>query len=213
MYPPFDEDGGGYRDTLLWLSALEQLDGPPFDDLVLVSDDGIFTKSTDLLAGELLQDFGASLRVVRRIEQLDFPGEYDEGEFTLADTDVETTRIVDAISAGLQGWDISRWSPPGVDHATVHVVGSVNLGDRSVEVRKRYGTDVYELQAEATADVDARILIIHDVNGDDVDFSEMSARWNLRLRWRGKTVGDELRLSEDDTIEVFDLDERQHADD
>lgn len=208
--PPFDEGGGGYRDTLLWLSALDQLDEPPFDNLVLISDDGIFTKSTDSLAGELLEEFGATLRVVRRIEQLDFPGEYEDGDFTLADTSVETTHIVEAISGGLQGWDISRWSPSGVDHATVHLVGSVNLVDQSVDVRKRYGSDVYEIQAEATADVDARILIIHDVDGDDVDFSEMSARWDLHLRWRGKTVGRRRRLSEDDAIEVFDLDERQH---
>lgn len=211
--PPFDEDGGGYRDTLLWLSALEQLDEPPFDNLVLVSDDGIFSKSTDVLAGELRQDFGAALRVVRRIEQLDFPGEYDEGEFSLEDTSVETTHIVNAIIAGLQGSDISRWSPPGVDHATVHVVGSVNLADPSVEVRKQYGRDVYELYAEATADVDARILIIHDGDGDgdDLDFSEMSARWDLHLRWRGKTAGSRLQLSEEHAIEVFDLDERPHA--
>lgn len=207
--PPFDERGGGYRDTLLWLTAIEQLDEPPFEHLVLVSDDAIFTKQAKSLASELHDEAQAELLVPRRIELIDFPGEYEVGDFTLSDTEVEESQIVSAIGSRLRGLDVSRWSPLGVDHALVHVVGGVELLGVSIEVKKRYGTEIFDLQTEAIADIDAQLLIIQDVDGDDVDFSEVAARWDLQLRWRGKTVGNRRRLSDDDMLEVLGVTERR----
>lgn len=207
--PPFDESGGGYRDTLLWLTALEQIAEPPFDNLILVSDDGVFTKRMSALAEELQRETAAELTVVRSIGNVEFPGEYETGDFDLSSIDVDTSEIVKMIKDGLPGMDITRWSPPGPDHAEVQQVDRVDLLAGTIDVRKRYGSSVYEVSADAIADIDARVLVIHDSYGQDVDFSEMSARWDLHVRWRGETEGERTRLSEESTVEVIGLDERR----
>lgn len=207
--PPFDESGGGYRDSLLWLTAIEQVEEPPFENLILVSDDTVFTKRSHDLAEELRLETGAELTVMRSIAALEFPGEYESGDFDLSSLDVDTLDIVDMIKDGLQGMDISRWSPPGPDHAEVKQVDRVELLLETANVKKRYGSDIYEISIEANADVDAMVLVIQDGYGDEVDFIQMSARWDLRVRWRGETEGDNAWLNHDSVIEVLGLDERR----
>jgi hypothetical protein len=207
---PFDENGGGYRDTLLWLTALEQIAEMPFDNLVLVSDDGVFTRRRLALAEELRRETGAELTVSRSITAIEFPDEYESGEFDLSNMHVDISHVVDLISAGLGGMDITRWSPPGPDHAEVKVVDRVELDLETVNVKKRYGSDVYEISVEAVADIDAEVLVIVD-EYEGVDLSQMSARWDLGIRWRGETeTSDEYptRLSDNFALEVLWLNDR-----
>jgi hypothetical protein len=209
--PPFDENGGGYRDTLVWLTALEQIGEPPFDNLILVSDDGMFTTRRTELNGELCRQTGGNLIVVRSIANVEFPGEYESGEFNLSSLDIDIFDIADAIEQGLPGMDISRWSPPGPDHAEVRRVGRVDLLMETVKIKKRYGSNIYEITVEAIADIDAEVLVIHDGYGDEVDFSQMSARWNLHVMWRGDTEDDSIGVSDGGEIEVLALDERRNS--
>jgi predicted nucleic acid-binding protein len=208
--PPFDENGGGYRDTLLWLTALEQVEEAPFSNLLLVSDDGVFTRRSRDLAEELRRETGAELTIARSIANVEFPGEYEDGDFDLSSLDLDTFGIVELITDGLPGKDISRWSPPALDHAEIKHVGRVDLQMETVDVKKRYGSEIYELSIEATADIDAEVLIIHDATGDEVDFSQMSARWDVRVRWRGVIEGYGTGII-DEGIEVLGLDERKKA--
>ncbi|WP_066042309.1 PIN domain-containing protein [Herbiconiux solani] len=206
---PFDESGGGYRDTLLWLTALEQVDEPPFENLVLVSDDSVFTKRSSDLTAELRRETGAELTVLRSFASLELPGEYESGQFDFSSLHIHPMEIETLIKDGLPGLNITRWSPPGPDHADVRRVGRVDLLDQTADVKKRYGSEIYELSVEAIADIDAAILIIDEGFGDDVDFSEMSARWNLHVRWRGETAGHETRIIGEGTVEVLGLEERR----
>jgi hypothetical protein len=207
--PPFNETGGGYRDTLLWLTAIEQIDERPFDSLVLISDDGIFTKRRQELAAELLRLTQAELTVMRSIDNVEFPGEYEDGIFDGADLDFDMSDIVRKIEAALPGTDISRWSPPALDHAEVQRVWRVNLDLATIEFKKRYGSTIFEVSVEATADIDAEVLIIHDVFGDDIDYSKSSARWYLDIRWRGEIENDATRFRDEGAIEVVGWAERR----
>ncbi|POH64403.1 hypothetical protein C3B61_13225 [Cryobacterium zongtaii] len=211
--PPFDKDGGGYRDTLLWLTALEQLAEPPFDNLTLVSDDGIFTKGIRDLTEELSRETGAKLTVVRSLASIEFPGEYESGDFDLYSFDIDDLDFVNLIEHRLLGKEISRWSPPGPDHAEVQLVGRVDLLTETVDVKKRYGSDVYEVSIDAIADIDALVLVINDGYGDEVDVSQMSARWNLHVRWRGETESENGRtkLVDEGMVEVLGLEERRKS--
>jgi hypothetical protein len=207
--PPFDENGGGYRDTLLWLNAMELLEEPPFDNLVFLSDDSAFTKYRKALEVELSHKYGAKLTVVRSVGSLEFPDEYQSGVFDLSNLDVNIDDVSRFIDEMLPGLEISQWSPPGPDHAEVQRVGRVDLISGSNSVRKRYGLDEYEVQVDAKVDIDATVIVIHDVDGDDVDFSQMSARWNLFVRWRGQATSESVGFLNEGSIEVLSVEEPQ----
>lgn len=208
---PFDHDGGGYRDTLLWLTGLERIAEAPFDNLILLTDDDVFTKRSSDLSEELRRETDGELTVVRSISSIEFPGEYESGDFDLASLgDVNTDDIVRQITQVLTRLDITQWSPPGPDHAQVKLIGRVELLMETLQVKKRYGSDIFEIIIEAIADVDADILVIGDSN-DGADFSQWEARWNLRVRWRGETELAEsipTQFGDGFTIEVLGLDER-----
>ncbi|MER7447852.1 PIN domain-containing protein [Microbacterium sp. NPDC097977] len=209
--PPFDESGGGYRDSLIWLTALAQVDEPPFNDVTILSKDSIFAKRRKSLQEESRREVGAAFVVVNSLAAMEFPGEYEAGEYSLGDLDIAFSDIVDEVADALHGLDISRWAPPGPDHAVVQEVGRVDLDLDTIEVKKRYHEDVYEIRVDGIADIDATVFMIYDLPGDEVEMAEMSARWNLLVRWRGEAVGESTRLQADGTIEVLGLEERRRA--
>jgi hypothetical protein len=204
---PFDENGGGYRDTLLWLSAIELIEEPPFDNLVFLSDDSAFTKYQKELGAELAALTGAQLAVVRSVAALEFPNEYEAGSFELSAFDVNIDDVAIFINEMLPGLEISQWSPPGPDHAEVQRLGRIDLLTEGTQVRKRYGLDEYEVQVDAKVDIDATVIVIHDIDGDDVDFSQMSARWNLFVRWRGEVNSESVGFVGEGSIEVLRIEE------
>lgn len=204
--PPFNQDGGGYRDTLLWLTAIEQVEEEPFDNLILLSDDGIFTKRSAELAEELRRETGAELKILRSITGVEFPGEYAAGDFDLSDLDIDLDDIVKFIKSGLPSMDISRWSPPGPDYVEVKLVGRLDLLEETIEVRKRYGSDIHEVSGQAIADIDAEVLLIH---ADDLDYSQLSARWDVRVQWLVTADARKTRLNNDGSIEVLEVYERR----
>lgn len=208
--PPFNESGGGYRDSLIWLTALEQIEDHPFDDLTILSKDSIFLKKRRALEEESRRETGASLVVVGSLAAMEFPGEYESGEYELSALDLSLDDITEQISEALVGLDISRWSPPGPDHAQVQQVGSVDVQPGTIKVKKRYGEPIYEISADAIADIDATVLVILDGPGEEPELSHMSARWDLSFRWRGDAVGENTRFESSGTIEVFGVDERRH---
>ncbi|MGX9349251.1 PIN domain-containing protein [Microbacterium sp. KNMS] len=207
--PPFNETGGGYRDSLIWLTALEQVEDHPFDDLTILSKDSIFGKKKRVLEEESRRETGASVVVVSSLAAMEFPGEYEPGEFGLSVLDLTVADIVEQIAHALVGLDISRWSPPGPDHAQVEQVGRVDVEADTIKVKKRYGESVYEISADGIADIDATVLLIFDWPGEEPEISQMSARWDLSFRWRGATVGERTRLESSGTLEVFGVDERR----
>lgn len=209
--PPFNDSGGGYRDSLIWLTALEQVEDHPFDDLIVLSKDTIFSKQRQALEEESLRETGASLVVASSLAAMEFPGEYELGEFDLSGLDISSEDIEEHIAEDLLGMDISRWSPPGPDHAEVLRVGRVDLRHGAIRVKKRYGESVYEIQADAVADVDATVFVIYDGPGDEVELSQMSARWDLHIRWRGEARGARTLLESGGDIEVLGLDDRRRS--
>jgi hypothetical protein len=208
--PPFNETGGGYRDSLIWLTALEQVEDHPFDDLTILSKDSIFGKRKQTLEEESRRETGASLVVVSSLAAMEFPGEYDSGEFELSDLDLTSDDITEQIREALIGLDISRWSPPGPEQAEVQHVERVDLQPEAIRVKKRYGESIYEISADAVADIDATVFVIIDGPGEDLELSQMSARWDLSFRWRGEAVGENTRLEDSGTIEVFGIEERHY---
>ncbi len=208
--PPFDESGGGYRDSLIWLTALEQVESHPFDGLTILSKDSIFGKKQRALEEESRRNNGADLVVIGSLASMEFPGEYESGEYELSTLDLSLDDITEHISEALVGLDISRWSPPGPDHAQVQQVGSVDVQPGTIKVKKRYGEPIYEISADAVADIDATVLVIFDGPGEEPELAHMSARWVLSFRWRGDAVGEDTRLESSGTIEVFGVDERRH---
>ncbi len=186
---PFDENGGGYRDTLIWLTALEQIQDSQYDDLILISDDTVFTNRRSELQDELSDECDGQLVVLKAVSALEFPGEYESGSFSISDIPIEEWEVARQMSMALQDMDITRWSPPGPDHAVVQMVKSIDLLPDSLQVKKRYGSDLFEVQAEAMADVEAKVLII-DFGYDDVDdVRELSAEWKLHVRWQATVEG------------------------
>lgn len=208
--PPFNETGGGYRDSLIWLTALEQVEEQPFDDLTILSKDSIFGKRRQTLETESRRETGASLIVVSSLSAVEFPGEYDSGEFQLSDLDLTSDDINRQIRDALIGLDITRWSPPGPEQAEVQHVERVDLQPQTIKVKKRYGESTFEITADAAADIDATVFVIIDGPGDDLELSQMSARWDLSFRWRGEAVGENTRLEGSGTIEVFGVEERHY---
>lgn len=208
--PPFNESGGGYRDSLIWLTALDQVEDHPFDQLTILSKDSIFGKSRSALEEESRRETGASLVVVSSLAGMEFPGEYEPGEFDLSVLDLTLDELIEQISEALVGLDISRWSPPGPDHAQVQQVGRVDVEPDTIRVKKRYGEPIYEISVDAVADIDATVLVIFDGPGDEPELSQMSARWVLRFRWRGDAVGEDTHLESSGAIEVFGVEERRH---
>lgn len=205
--PPFDDKGGGYRDTLLWLTALEEIDDPPFDGLTLVSNDKIFTNRQSDLQTQLSAEGGGQLTVLRALFGLEFPGEYEDGEFSLEDIPSQMVEIESQIGAELEGLDITTWSPPGPDQATVEVVKSLELLPDTVEVKKRYGSNVFELHAEAFAEIEAKVFLV-ELGYDDVpDFREFSANWTLHFRWQGDVEGGTGELVDEGEVTVRYVDD------
>nr|WP_258067637.1 PIN domain-containing protein [Pseudoclavibacter sp. RFBI5] len=199
---PFNESGGGYRDTLVWLTALDQVQDAPFDDLILVSEDSIFSKHTVELAEELRQQTGASLTVASAIDHVDFPGEFEEEGLNLVALGLSRSEVADRIREVLDARDVSRWSPVGIDHATVGKVREVHFIEGGELVKKRYGLDVFEVVMRALVDVEVEIIIIHDVHGEEVDYSRLSANWNLDVEWRAEFDLARHKFSGDDVGEA-----------
>lgn len=206
--PPFNESGGGYRDTLIWLTALDELGDEPFNNLTLVSDDAIFTKQHETLRVELQSAIDGELTVLRSLSGLEFPGEYDDAEYDLSAIHVGTDDVEEAISEALTGINITRWSPPGPDYADVRRVLSVNVDASSVRVKKQYGDDIYDLSAHATAEVEADVLVINDGPDHEPEAWNMSARWKVDLIWYGRTERYRGRLSDAGVAEVLSIDDR-----
>jgi hypothetical protein len=203
---PFDLTGGGYRDTLVWLTAIEQIDEPPFNDLTLASDDDIFTVRVADLAAELRVENDAELTVVRSLARIEFPDEYDSAPYDLTDIDNGIEDIEFLLKEALPGLDITPWSPPGPDYAEVRAVKRVHIDPETIQVKKRYEVDIYEVGLEAVADVEAKVLVIHGGAGQDGDFTQMSATWRLRLSWHGVTQGYRNKVEDAGSIEVISLD-------
>jgi len=203
---PFDLTGGGYRDTLVWLTAIEQIDEPPFNDLTLASDDEIFTARAADLAAELREQNDAELTVVRSLARIEFPDEYDSAPYDLTDIDNGLEDIEFLLKETLPGLDITPWSPPGPDYAEIRTVKRISVDAETIQVKKRYEVDIYEVALEAVVDVEAKVLIIHGGPGQDNDFTQMSAAWKLRVSWHGVTQGYRNKLEDDGSIEVMSLD-------
>ncbi|MGN7969309.1 PIN domain-containing protein [Microbacterium sp. 22296] len=206
---PFDERGEGYRDTLIWLTALDQLEDDPFHRLTFLSDDAIFTKRQNELREELqCLNAEGDLTVLRSLTGIEFPGEYEDGPFDLSRLGFGLDAIEDAIAEALTGADITPWTPPGPDYADVSRVNAVSLAESGVIVRKRYGENVFDLTVEATADIDADVLIIRVASDGELEARNTTARWNLNLRWHGETEPYGRRLSDIGTFEMTSIEER-----
>lgn len=185
---------------------MEQVDDPPFDSLVLVSDDAIFTTRVQVLGEELLRETGASLRVERKIEDVEFPGEYDEGEFDLNDALIEDYQIVDEIRSLLPERDVSRFLDDFADGASVRAVAEVDLLENSIEVRRRYATGAYEVSAEAIATVEVTVFAVWEGDEGEDDYAERSEWWRVRVQWRGESTDGSARFDGDYSMGVIDRD-------
>ncbi len=180
---------------------MEQIDDPPFDSIVLVSDDGIFTSQLHSLRQELSAATGAHLEVVRKIEDVDFPDEYDVGSFDLNDALLEPEQITDAMRDLLPDKDVSRFLHDFADGARIYAIASVDLDENSVEVRRRYATGTFEISAEAEVVAEIRVFAAWD--DDEVEeYAERMERWQLRVSWRGESSDGSAELDGDYFIEV-----------
>lgn len=93
---PFDESGNGFRDTMIWLSALDHVAESGEELLVLISEDKAFRgEGTDEMHGDLLVEAealapGKNVRLALRLDQFLFDTASEYAESTAGSQDLAT---------------------------------------------------------------------------------------------------------------------------
>ncbi|TFC54566.1 MULTISPECIES: PIN domain-containing protein [unclassified Cryobacterium] len=159
--PPFDENGGGYRDTLHWHSILTIAATHAADDIVLVSADKGFMDSSGGLSNSLSVEVasilsGGTIAIAKSISLVALPGKY-RGEPFRPDLDSELiAKVEDLMFRGGHLASVELFPPafdlPSAESMTVTAAES--WGVASLEARELEGPRVLELRFEVVAIVD-----------------------------------------------------------
>lgn len=202
---PFDANGNGYRDTLFWMSALESAEATGrFDLLVVVSADRVFHQSFADLAEEA-GEIGVRLSLVRTLEEVAIPGEYAEEDLDLSDVRLRVSDVKNAIKTFAVGFEFSPAPDDDVsaDFITVESVDEVDIDQ--IGVRKRYATDLYEIEVTADLIVKMGMFAAQEDESGVEDVIRGEAIW--RLRSRCVLYADESGLDNDLELWVSDAHE------
>jgi hypothetical protein len=131
--PPFNANGGGYRDAMHWFSLLAIAKANPSEDIVLLSSDAGYAKEGQLHPALIhearLELRGRDVVLCRALDRFDVPGKYAGEEIPARVELEEARRVVDTlfqdgpvqatdlwISAGLlYAEDADLSSPSGLD--------------------------------------------------------------------------------------------------
>ena len=171
--PPFDEKGGGYRDTLHWHSVLAVAAEHSRDDIILVSADKGFMDArgrlSDTLSAEVasLLD-GGTIALAKSVSQVALPGKY-RGEPFRPDLDKELLAKVESLlfEGGVLA-SVELFPPafdlPSADSMTV--TAAEGWGVVSLEARELEGPRVLELRFEVAAVVAIEYLGHVDLEQD-----------------------------------------------
>ncbi|WP_460307736.1 PIN domain-containing protein [Actinocorallia aurea] len=167
---PFNSKGEGFRDTLLWFTALEQAAEHPDEEVVLVSNDGDFwareEMHPDLLADLDERGLTGRVRLVRSIEDLvrSLVGEGPKGSIephrAKLHHEVVTEYISDKVLRRIEGRDLfaeacglpSGVGTPRPDGQTITCVVEYDVVNLDIELQTEIrGNDVVLYQAEISA--------------------------------------------------------------
>jgi hypothetical protein len=168
---PFNQQGGGYRDTLHWLALLEVAQELPYEHVTLLSGDGIFSVN-EKIAQQLNDEFQtrskATVTLCRKLSDLEVPGHYasepvDAPEYAasveerlkqyLGEEDALRRMRTAGITVPYSDWD--------------DLVGVANLELTSLTSRDVEQQSHPELRFRAQASFTVRGSYIHD-RGDEV---------------------------------------------
>lgn len=119
--PPFNANGGGYRDAMHWFSLLAIAKANPHEDMVLLSSDAGYAKEGQLhpalIREARLELRGRDILLCRALDKFDVPGKY-AGEEIPAEVELqEAQRVVDALfqDGPVQSTDL--WTSAGLLYA------------------------------------------------------------------------------------------------
>lgn len=186
--PPFNEAGGGYRDTLLWFQAMSQISEPPFQDLTLVSKDSIFVKNVNVLDSELEEETGGRLTVATSIDEVDFPGEFIDVEFEISDAGATIESLWIEMFGSLNGLDVSSWFAEGSDGAYIASVHEEDVAVPRIEVKQRYRDGVFVIKVSSTVAVDVAVYAVWEEADGSMGYGERLETCQLDFSWSGESL-------------------------
>jgi hypothetical protein len=175
---PFNEQGGGYRDTLHWLTLLSLASENPHDAVVLVTGDKIFSNKAGQLMPELQTEFGAvsaaSILLCTDLDALEVPGHYASDPVLTSDYDSSLRqRLLSFLSEeyALRNMKTVSVYVPYSDWDDLTQVHELQI--EAVTSRQIERVSHLELQFRASAVFSLRGTYIHN---DEPDFPEISTK-------------------------------------
>lgn len=198
---PFNDAGGGYRDTLHWLSLIALIRKYPAEDFVLVTDDkgGFLNKAEDGLHEHLVEEAaslleGGTLSLSRKISDVTPQGRYrrtveDLGLSELLKTEIEITAVTRDFYGVIPPRDVgfpdSDWiefrsiSGFAIETLTIHELAT------SRDLEGKFGL---------TANVEILATDI-SLDNDEIDFIEKVEARKLRFDGAFSAPADQASIS------------------
>ncbi|MEK6310901.1 MAG: PIN domain-containing protein [Curtobacterium sp.] len=102
---PFDQSGGGYRDTLIWLAILDIVREAPGEEIILLSEDRKAYWQADRLHPDLQQEIDrvlppeSTFRIVKGLFDVTVPSRYSGDEHPVDLTDQDVDQLVASLFA------------------------------------------------------------------------------------------------------------------
>jgi hypothetical protein len=190
---PFDDQGGGYRDTLHWLTLIDLAARSPREEFVLLTNDGIFATKQNVLLSELSAEFSAvnagTIALCRALGDLMVPGHFstDPVEATEYEPSLRTELIAllnseyvlqQIYSPGL-GVPFSDWD---------EIVAVRHLNFETITSREIQQQTQPELRFSATASFTIRGTYIHDVESGSPELSTKELDMAVKVTGNATTL-------------------------
>jgi len=102
---PFDETGGGYRDTLIWLTVLNVVRNAPGEEIILLSADRSAFWQGEQLHPDLQEEVGqvlpegSTFRVAEKLADIDVPSRFSGDEHPVELDDESLSRLIGVLFA------------------------------------------------------------------------------------------------------------------
>lgn len=194
---PFNDQGGGYRDTLHWLTLLNLAEDNPYEPFVFLSGDRIFATKAGLLLSDLVNEFSsvnkASILLRTDLDLLEVPGHYTTDPVQTQDYDSALrARILDLLNEeySLQKIKTNGIYVPYSDWEELSGIRELRL--TSTTSRAIENVSTLELQFHARAIFSLRGTYIHE---SDQDFPDLSTK-DIELEVELTGLADALSANE-----------------
>jgi hypothetical protein len=170
---PFNEQGGGYRDTLHWLTLVALAESAPNEDMVMISNDGAFKEGKDhpVLHPQLVVEASAittgSVELVTDFRDFAPPGRYRQE----LDADEYREAVLEKVAALFNDPEFSKTIAPrtiGYESAEyVDLYDAEGLDISSLSAHELNGTHEVEVKFVVAANVGVYAPELGTVDGEE----------------------------------------------